>query len=218
MEHAVRHLKNADPVLAELIERVGPCNLTYREPTFDTMLRSIVFQQLSGKAARTIYDRVVAACGGKVSPEHILKLRAPTLRKAGLSKQKISYLRDLAKRTASGEIEFHRLHQMSDEEVIEHLTRVKGIGVWSAHMFLLFALKREDVLPVGDLGVRAAIRRLYRKRTLPSPKQIEKLATAWRPYCSIATWYLWRSFDTPVAPAPDAAKPAPAADILITAY
>ena len=126
-------------------------------------------------------------------------------------------MRDLAKRTARGEIEFHRLHKMSDEEVIEHLTRVKGIGVWSAHMFLLFALKREDVLPVGDLGVRAAIRKLYRKRALPSPKQIEKLATAWRPYCSIATWYLWRSFDTPVAPAPDAAKPAPGADILITA-
>ncbi len=216
MEHAVRHLKSADPVLAELIEQVGPCKLAYREPSFDTIARSIVFQQLSGKAARTIYDRLVAACGGRISPERIRKLRAPRLRKAGLSRQKISYLRDLAKRTAAGEIEFERLHAMPDDEVIEHLTRVKGIGVWSAHMFLIFALRREDVLPVGDLGVRAAIRKLYRKRSLPTPRQIEKIAAPWRPYCSIATWYLWRSFDAPRAAAV-AAQPAPGADILITA-
>jgi 3-methyladenine DNA glycosylase/8-oxoguanine DNA glycosylase len=119
----------------------------------------------------------------------------PSLRKAGLSKQKISYIRDLAQRTASGEVNFARLPEMNDEEVIATLTSIKGIGEWTAHMFLIFALRRPNILPTGDFGVRTAIRKHYRKRKLPTPKQIEKLAKNWHPYCSVAAWYLWRSLD-----------------------
>ena len=181
--------------MAAIIERVGPCKLSYREPVFETLVRSIVFQQLSGKAATTIFNRLVEAAGGKLTPEAILKLRTPTLRKVGLSKQKASYIRDLDTRTQAKEIDFEALPALSDEEIITALTKVKGIGVWTAHMFLLFALRRENVLPTGDLGVRAAIRKLYKKRSMPSPKQVEKIARGWHPYCSIASWYLWRSLE-----------------------
>jgi DNA-3-methyladenine glycosylase II len=195
VEHAIKHLRSADPVLAAIIERVGPCKLSYREPVFETLVRSIVFQQLSGKAATTIFNRLVEAAGGKLSPEAILKLRTPTLRKVGLSKQKASYIRDLATRAQAKKIDFEALPALSDEEIIAALTKVKGIGVWTAHMFLLFALRRENVLPTGDLGVRAAIRKLYKKRSMPSPKQVEKIARGWHPYCSVASWYLWRSLE-----------------------
>jgi len=196
MRHAVRHLKKSDPVLAAIIERVGPYRVTFREPTFQTLVRSIAFQQLNGKAARMIFDRLVVAAGGALTPESILALTPEQMRAVGLSRQKLSYIRDLAERTRSGEIDFARLPGMSDEEVIEHLTRVKGIGVWSAQMFLMFALQRPNVLPTADYGVRAAIRKNYRKRKLPDHKQIVKLARAWHPYCSVACWYLWRSGET----------------------
>jgi len=196
MRHAVRHLKKSDPVLAAIIERVGPCKLTFREPTFESLVRSIAFQQLNGKAARTIYDRLVAAAGGALTPESILALSVEQMRAVGLSRQKLSYIRDLAERAISGEIDFARLPEMSDEDVIEHLTRVKGIGVWSAQMFLMFALRRPNILPTTDYGVRAAIMKNYRKRKLPDHKQIVKLARAWHPYCSVACWYLWRSGET----------------------
>jgi DNA-3-methyladenine glycosylase II len=195
VEHAIKHLKSADPILAAIIEQVGPCKLTYRDPVFETLVRSIVFQQLSGKAATTIFNRLVEAAGGKLTPEAILKLRSPTLRKVGLSKQKASYVHDLATRAQAKEIDFAALPTLSDEEIIAFLTKVKGVGVWTAHMFLLFALRRENVLPTGDLGVRVAIRKFYKKRTMPSAKQIEKLARSWHPYCSIASWYLWRSLE-----------------------
>lgn len=194
---ALDHLKRADPVLAALIDRVGPCTIAYREPTFETLARAIVFQQLHGKAARTIWGRLVDAAGGEpLTPEAVRRLRMPTLRRVGLSRQKATYLRELARHTADGTLDFAALPAMTDDEVIKTLTRVKGIGVWSAHMFLLFALRRRDVLPVGDYGVRAAIKKLYRKRTLPTPRGMEQLARPWRPYCSVATWYLWRSQDT----------------------
>jgi DNA-3-methyladenine glycosylase II len=196
MRHAVRHLKKSDPVLAAIIERVGPCRLTFREPTFETLVRSIAFQQLNGKAAKTIYDRLVAAAGGSLTPESILALKPEQMRAAGLSRQKLSYIRDLAERTRSGEIDFASLPGMPDDEVIEHLTRVKGIGVWSAQMFLMFALRRPNILPTADYGVRAAIKKNYRKRKLPDHKQIVKLARVWHPYCSVACWYLWRSGET----------------------
>ncbi|HYA94858.1 MAG TPA: DNA-3-methyladenine glycosylase [Terriglobales bacterium] len=198
MRHAVSHLKKSDPVLAAIIERVGPCKLTFREPTFESMVRSIAFQQLNGKAARSIYDRLVAAAGGSLTPESILALTPDKMRAAGLSRQKLSYIRDLAERTKSGEIDFARLPEMSDEKVIEHLTRVKGIGVWSAQMFLMFALRRPNVLPTADYGVRAAIKKHYRKRKLPDHNYIVKLARAWHPYCSVACWYLWRSGETTI--------------------
>jgi DNA-3-methyladenine glycosylase II len=199
MQNALSHLKTSDPVLAAIIERVGPCKIQYREPEFASLVRSIVFQQLSGKSATPIFNRLLEACGGQITPEAILKLRTPRLRKVGLSRQKISYIRDLAKNTQTGKLDFAALPQLPDEEIIERLTAVKGIGEWTAHMFLLFALRRENVLPVGDFGVRNAIRKAYRKRKLPSPKQMEKLAKNWHPYCSIASWYLWRSLELPKA-------------------
>jgi DNA-3-methyladenine glycosylase II len=155
-----------------------------------------VFQQLNGKAARTIWQRLIDAAGGEpLTPAAVRRLRAPTLRRVGLSRQKATYVRELARHTAEGTLDFTALPAMSDEEVIAALTRVKGIGVWSAHMFLIFALRRHDVLPVGDYGVRAAIKKLYGKRQLPTPREMETLARRWRPYCSVACWYFWRSQD-----------------------
>ena len=197
MQHALDHLKS-DAVLAAIIERVGEYRIAYRKPQFETLVRSIVFQQLNGAAARTIFDRFKQAAGGELTPESILKMRLPKLRKCGLSKQKIAYIRDLAQRTTKGEVNFAALPAMSDAEVIATLTQIKGIGDWTAHMFLIFALQRPNVLPIGDLGVRIAIRKAYRKRKLPSPKQMEKIAKGWHPYCSVASWYLWRSLDAPV--------------------
>jgi DNA-3-methyladenine glycosylase II len=149
---------------------------------------------LSSKAASTIYSRVQAAAGGeRVAPEKLLRLRLTTLRKAGLSAQKTSYLRDLARKTCDGELDFEALPALSDDEVIEKLTQVKGIGVWTAHMFLIFALKRPDVLPVGDLGIQTAIHRAWELPERPKPKQVEEIGARWRPWCSVASWYLWTS-------------------------
>ena len=195
MRKALAHLKSSDPVLASIIERVGPCRITYREPVFASLVRSIVFQQLNGRAAAKIYDRLVQAAGGELTPEALSKMTDAEYRAAGISPQKLSYLRDLAARTASGEINFARLPQLSDAEVIEHLTRVKGVGAWTAQMFLIFALRRTNIMPTNDLGVQLAIKRYYRKRQLPKPQHILKLAKNWEPYCSVACWYLWRSMD-----------------------
>jgi 3-methyladenine DNA glycosylase/8-oxoguanine DNA glycosylase len=195
MRHAINHLRQSDPTLCAIINRVGPFRMQYREPTFEALVRSIAFQQLNGKAARSIFDRLVAAAGGIITPESILKLSTRQMRAVGLSKQKLSYIRDLAQRTHSGEIDFAALSPLSDEDVIATLTKVKGIGEWTAHMFLIFALQRPNVLPTGDYGVRAAIKRAYRKRKLPTPAVMEKLAKSWHPYCSVAAWYLWRSMD-----------------------
>ena len=184
-------------MLASVIARVGPCRVSYREPTFEALTRSIVFQQLSTKAARTIYGRLEEAAGGKITPEAIQNLSVGELRRCGLSKQKIGYIRDLAEHALNGRVDFEKLPFMTDEEVIIALTDIKGVGVWTAHMFLIFALRRPNVLPVGDLGVRTAIQRLYGKRKLPTPAQMEKLAESWHPYCSYAAWYLWRSLEFP---------------------
>jgi DNA-3-methyladenine glycosylase II len=197
MRKALTHLKSSDPILASIIERVGPPKLTYREPTFEALARAIVFQQLSTKAARTIYGRLEEAAGGRLTPESIQGLSVGEMRRAGLSKQKIGYIRDLAEHALSGKVDFARLPEMTDEEVIVALTDIKGVGVWTAHMFLIFALRRPNVLAVGDLGVRTAIQRHYRKRTLPKPEHIEKIAVNWHPYCSYACWYLWRSLEFP---------------------
>ena len=197
MRKAVNHLKKSDAVLASVITRVGACKVTYREPTFEALARSIVFQQLSTKAARTIYGRFEEAAGGKVTPEAIQNLSVSEMRRCGLSKQKIGYIRDLAEHALSGKVDFEKLPSMSDEEVIMALTDIKGVGVWTAHMFLIFALRRPNVLPVGDLGVRTAIQRLYGKPKPPTPAQMEKIAASWHPYCSYAAWYLWRSLEFP---------------------
>lgn len=199
MEAAISHLRAADPILAAIIEQVGPFSMSYREPAFPSLARAIVFQQLNGKAALTIWNRLEEKTGSPVTPEAVLKLRMPILRKVGLSKQKAGYLRDLAKRAASGEIDFAALPLLPDEEVIAALTQVKGIGVWTAHMFLMFALQRPNVLPTGDYGIRAAMQRHYRLRSMPEPNRMLKIAKTWHPYCSIACWYLWRSLDAPAA-------------------
>jgi len=200
MRKAILHLKKADPVLCSLIDRVGAYRMEYREPTFETLVRSIVYQQLSGRVASVIFGRLAGLMpDGKMTPAGILKLTPAKMRKAGLSKQKTAYIRDLARKTNRGAVQFEALPDLADHEVIEHLTQVKGIGVWTAHMFLIFALQRLDVLPTGDLGVRMAIRKAYGMDDLPHPKQIEELALTWRPYCTVASWYLWRSLDKQAA-------------------
>ena len=164
-------------------------------PEFSSLAEAIVYQQLNGRAAVTIFERFVALAGDPLTPDGILKLSDAELRKAGLSKQKSAYLKDLAAKTAAGLLDFARLPELSDEQVIEHLTQVKGIGEWTAHMFLMFSLRRPDVLPTGDYGVQVAMKKHYRKRKLPKPKDMEKIAKNWAPYRSAACWYMWRSLD-----------------------
>jgi len=195
MRKAVNHLKKSDPVLRAIIERVGPCRMEFGEPEFSALAESIVYQQLNGKAAATIFERFVALAGDPLTPDGLLKLSDEQLRSVGLSKQKSAYLKDLAAKTAAGLLDFVRLPQLSDDEVIEHLTQVKGIGVWTAHMFLMFSLQRPNVLPTGDYGVQMAIKKHYKKRKLPKPRDMEKIARAWEPYRSVACWYMWRSLD-----------------------
>jgi DNA-3-methyladenine glycosylase II len=195
MRKAINHLKKCDPVLRGIIERVGPFRMAYGEPQFASLAEAIVYQQLNGKAAETIFKRFATLAGQPLTPEGILKLSDEQLRGVGLSKQKSAYLKDLAQKTAAGVLDFSKLPELPDEEVIEHLTQVKGIGVWTAHMFLIFSLRRLNVLPTGDYGVQMALKRHYRKRKLPKPKDMEKIARAWEPYRSVACWYMWRSLD-----------------------
>ncbi|MFZ0770520.1 MAG: DNA-3-methyladenine glycosylase 2 family protein [Candidatus Sulfotelmatobacter sp.] len=222
MRRAVNHLKKSDPVMRAIIERIGPCRMQFGPPEFHSLAEAIVYQQLNGKAAETIFKRFAALAGEPLTPEGILKLSDEQMRGAGLSKQKSAYLKDLAAKTAAGALDFARLPELPDAEVIEHLTQVKGIGVWTAQMFLMFTLKRENVLPTGDFGVRMAMYKHYldvqrgkaakksssgkksvaarkgreRKIKLPSPEQMEKIAKRWEPYRSVACWYLWQSLDT----------------------
>jgi DNA-3-methyladenine glycosylase II len=195
MRKAVNHLKKSDPVLRAIIERVGPCRMEFGPPEFASLAESIVYQQLNGKAAVTIFNRFAALAGDPLTPEGILKLSDEHLRSVGLSKQKSSYMKDLAAKTKAGLLDFSKLPDLTDEEVITHLTQVKGIGVWTAHMFLMFTLRRADVLPTGDYGIQAAMKKHYRKRKMPKPKEMEKIARPWSPYRSVACWYLWRSLD-----------------------
>jgi DNA-3-methyladenine glycosylase II len=219
MRKAVLHLKRSDPIMRAIIERVGPCRIEFGDPTFHSLAEAIVYQQLNGKAAVTIFKRFAALAGEPLMPEGILKLTDEQLRSVGLSKQKSSYLRDMAEKTHRGELDFSRLHEQSDEEVIEHLTQVKGVGVWTAHMFLMFTLRRPNILPTGDFGVRMAMYKHYldkstakngnaklttqkkkpkarpRKIKLPKPEQMERIAKRWEPYRSVACWYLWKSLD-----------------------
>jgi DNA-3-methyladenine glycosylase II len=192
---ATRHLKKSDPILAEIIARIGPCRMQFGEPTFHTLAESILYQQLNGKAAATIFDRFTALAGDPLTPQGILKLTDAEMRGVGLSRQKTSYLRDLSEKTAAGLLEFERMSNMTEEEVIAHLTQVKGVGVWTAHMFLMFTLRRPDIMPVGDYVVQAAIKKHYKKRKWPKPAVLLRIAKPWAPYRSIACWYLWRSLD-----------------------
>ncbi len=195
MRKAIIHLKRADPVLREIIERVGPYRMKYREPVFATLVRSIVFQQLSGYAAAAIFRRLAEAAGEPVTPDGILRLTPRRMQSLGLSRQKIEYIRELARRTRSGELDFEACRELDDEEIIRRFTAVKGIGVWTVQMFLMFALRRPNVLPSGDLGVRNAVKKAYGLETMPKPSEIARIAECWHPYCSVASWYLWRSLE-----------------------
>jgi len=223
MRKAIFHLKKSDPVMRGIIERIGPCRMKFGEPVFHSLAEAIIYQQLNGRAAETIFNRFATLAGHPLTPEGILTLTPEQMRSAGLSQQKSSYLRDMAERAHRGELNFSRLGNMTDDEVIEHLTQVKGVGVWTAHMFLMFTLRRPNILPVGDFGVRMAMHKHYLakrnhkgaspkaiKRTngkaakktvkpqiiLPKPDQMEIIAKRWEPYRSIACWYLWQSLDT----------------------
>ncbi|MEO8130437.1 MAG: DNA-3-methyladenine glycosylase [Bryobacteraceae bacterium] len=195
MRRAINHLKKADPVIASIIEQVGPCKMVHSEPTFEALARSIVYQQLSGKAAGTIYGRLAAAASDPLTPEAVLQLTHEQLRAVGLSTQKARYVYDLAERTNRMEIDFPALQNLDDQQVIDLLTQVKGVGVWTVQMFLMFSLQRPNVLPTGDLGIRNAVKKAYRMRKMPTPADVEKRAKSWHPYCTIASWYLWRSLE-----------------------
>ena len=200
MKKAILTLKDADPVLGGLIDQVGPYKIRYLDPDFETLVKSIVYQQLSGKVAATIYGRLQAAAGyGRLTPASALRLTPQKMRSLGLSRQKIAYIRDIAEHTLSGVANFDVLPRMKDDEVIEVLTSLKGVGVWTAHMFLIFALRRKDVLPVGDLGIRAAVKKAYGLEAMPTPAQVSEVGEKWRPYRTVASWYIWQNVDTPVA-------------------
>jgi DNA-3-methyladenine glycosylase II len=197
---ARRSLSRRDPVLRPLIKRVGPCALRPQDDLFAALVRSIVAQQISTRAAASISARLLAGpCQGVLTPAAIVKSSEEELRGAGLSSGKMRSLRDLAERVHSGALRLDSFGGLSDEEVIEQLLPVRGIGRWTAQMLLIFALGRGDVLPVDDFGLRAAVQRHYGLEELPKRDRLEELGSRWRPYRSIATWYLWRSLDPATA-------------------
>ena len=186
-----------DPVLATVIKQIGPCRMAERQRAdhLTALVNAITSQQLSTKAAATIFARVVALSqsGALTGPGDLDAMTDEQLRNAGLSRQKISYVRDLAARLADGRLKLDELDALADEQVIERLTSVKGFGRWTAEMFLMFRLHRPDVLPAGDLGIMTAMQRVYRLRTRPKPQRILQMGEAWRPYRSVASWYLWQT-------------------------
>lgn len=182
--------------MAEVIDAIGPCALPARRGRFKSMVRAIVSQQISVKAAQSVFARVTGAAGGFVTAERIGRLSMDELRACGLSGQKASYIDDLARRVRTGELRLDRVGRLDDEGVIEHLTQVRGIGRWTAEMFLMFVLNRPDVLPVDDLGIQNGFARVYDLRKRPDPRRMERLAAPWRPYRTVGCWYLWRSLDS----------------------
>lgn len=197
---ALGHLKKVDPVLAEVIGKVGP--FKPRQMTagthFDALVRSIVYQQLSGKAAATIHGRVQALFDlGAPLPPQIAAAEHATLRSAGLSNQKARYLQNLAEHTLNGSLPIEALHDLNDQAIIDALTQVKGIGRWSAQMFLMFRLGRLDVLPDLDLGVQKGIQVAYRMRKLPKPQKVLEVGARWAPYRTVGSWYMWRVLELP---------------------
>jgi DNA-3-methyladenine glycosylase II len=187
------HFRKRDPVIARAIERVGPCTLKPRRDRFGMLVRSIISQQISTSAARSILARVTALMGeGGIRAETLRSLSADQLRTAGVSPQKVGYLHDLAEKVASGAVRLDRIGRLPDEQVIEQLTQVKGVGRWTAQMFLIFSLGRPDVFPHDDLGVRSAIKRLYGLDELPDKQTSLAIGARWSPYASVASWYCWR--------------------------
>ena len=201
MNPALEELHASDATLAELIDAAGPLDLEARRrgrPTdpYGALVRTIVGQQLSVKAARSIYERLTALFGGRTpTPEELVAADPEEVRAVGLSRPKVAYLRDLAERVVDGDLDLDGLGEMGDEEIARQLIAVKGLGQWSVDIFLMFHLGRPDVLPMGDLGVRRAVERAYGLEGLPDPVTLEALAERWRPHRTLACLYLWRSLD-----------------------
>ncbi|MBX3437413.1 MAG: DNA-3-methyladenine glycosylase 2 family protein [Planctomycetaceae bacterium] len=196
LDQARTHLRRADPVLRRVIDRTGPCTMRKGRRHFQSLARAIVAQQISSKAAKSIWGRLQDLLRpGPVNAASIANLSVEQLRSVGISPQKAAYLHDLAAHVSRGSLQLHRLSRYPDELVIERLIAVKGIGEWTAQMFLMFSLGRLDVFPHGDLGIRTAIRNLYDLPDLPDRMTCQPLVEVWRPYSTIACWYLWRSIE-----------------------
>lgn len=194
---AIEHLNAADPVMCQIIDRVGPFTLRPERDRFWMLVRSILSQQISTAAARTIRMRVQALVEpGKVTPESLLRMDDTQLRSAGVSARKVEYMQDLATRVHDGTINLSQIGRLSNDQIIAALIEVRGIGRWTAEMFLMFALGRLDVFPVDDLGIRNAIQAHYQVSTPPTRVEMHQVAEAWSPYASVASWYCWRSLDT----------------------
>lgn len=208
------HLSGVDPIMAAIVERVGAYDATYRRERFPALARAIVFQQLAGNAARAILKRFIELYPGRSfpSPEQVAATPLARLRKAGLSKPKALYIKGLAAAVVAKKVNFHRFPKMEDDAVIAELTQVKGIGQWTAEMFLMFNLGRPDVMPAGDLGVQTAVMKAYGMAKRPTPKELREFAERWKPHRTAAAWYLWRSletvlpFDAVKAPTPSTSK------------
>jgi len=194
IQRGLRHLRKNDPIMRAVIRKAGPFKMNRRHDRFLALALAIVSQQISGKAARSIWAKL-QTIADPLSPERLSQFDADGLRPAGLSRQKASYILDLANHVCDGRLQLNRMGRLSDEDVIEALVAVKGIGVWTAQMFLIFSLGRLDVLPHADLGVRTAIQRLYNLEELPNRETCHRIAAPWRPYASIASWYCWRSLE-----------------------
>ncbi len=209
MKESLARLRR-EPQFAHLIQKYGAPKLRRGRSPFQSLARAIIYQQISGKAAASIYQRLVASFGISLdtpidweskqaelfpTPEQMLAASDESLRTAGLSPQKTKYLKDLAQKFSDGTVAHATLHTLTNGEIVDSLTRVKGIGVWTVHMFLIFTLNRLDVLPTGDLGIQKGFQIVYKLRSLPSPRTMERLAKPWRKDASVASWYLWRVAD-----------------------
>jgi DNA-3-methyladenine glycosylase II len=210
---ATDFLRSRDPVLARIITEVGPLVIAHRRERFQALVRAIIFQQLAGRAALAIYQRFTRIIGGSrfPTPAQVIAASDDDMRRAGLSRGKMSYICDLARHVRDGKLNFHKFARMDDEEIIAELVRVHGIGRWTAEMFLMFNLRRPDILPVDDLGFRSAVAKAYGLKELPPAKELRLMGERWRPYRSAAVWYFWQStrLVTPDAPAKAAPKVRP---------
>lgn len=195
LQIARRHLKKVDPVLRGVIERVGVYQIRYRDDRFLALVEAIVAQQVSVGAARAILNRLLEQYPRGLTPKRLKTTPRNSLRAVGLSRQKTDYLLGLARHVDEGTIDLATIETLDDEQVLKTLTQIKGVGRWTVEMFLIFSLRRLDVLPVYDLGFRKAVQKAYKHRKPPEPEKIERLATSWRPYRSVATCYLWASLE-----------------------
>ncbi len=195
LEQGTQHISHIDERMAGVIKIIGPCTLSPQRYRFQSLVRAIVGQQISTKAARSVFNRLRAEAGGYVTAERIGALKTRQLRSVGLSDQKTKYISDLSRRVTSGTLRLDKLDVLDDDAVVAALTEVKGIGPWTAEMFMMFVLNRPDILPMADLGIQEGFRRIYKLRKRPSEERMLQLAKPWQPYRTIGSWYLWRHLD-----------------------